>query len=619
MHAHRLHVVAIVALLGGCSLLQPTKLDHGPPPPPPPTPAEEVARLSAELWQELLRVSPTWASYLGDRSRDPELEDLSEAAVKAHLEKLKALKARAEKVDAGKLSPADRVTLDVLRTELGSRTGVEVCQGHRWEVDQLAGPQVWLAEIPQHLPIAEEKHGKDQAARFGKVKKLFEDHVANLRAGLAAGYVAPKTNVERVIRQLTEQLAVDPAQSPYVEAAKKLPESFTPEQRKAVEDALLAAAKDSVYPGLRLYKDFLEKELLPKAREDVAVVRIPGGDRCYAALVDRHTGSSLSADELHLLGLDEVKRIHEAMLAIVKKKGGKDLKSYMKRLKGQRSQYLKKPADLLAHNQQLLQRALDALPLAFNRLPSTKIEVRPIEAFREKDAPAAYYYDAPADGSRPAYYYVNTHAPETRPLFDLPALAFHEAVPGHHLQVALANENHDLPEFRRRLGQSAFVEGWALYAESVADELGLYAKPEEKLGALNFEVWRAARLVVDTGMHMKGWSRAQAIAYLKENTFLPDAEIENEVDRYVVWPAQALAYKVGQLELQKLRAEAETKLGDRFDLLQFHDRVLSEGALPLPTLRRVVESWVSETQAAPAPAAEAAPAEAAPAEAAPAK
>ena len=524
-----------------------------------------------------------------------------------HLATLGALQAKLSKLDRTKLSAPERITADALAYELETRLGVEVCKSWRWDVDQLSGPQVWLPELPQHHTILEEKHGKDLAIRYGKAKRLYADQIENLRKGLSEGYVAPKINADRVLRQLEEQLAVKPEESPYLEAAKKLPEAWSGEQKQAMTALLLAAVKEGVYPGMLAYKEFLTTELLPKARAEVAVARIPGGDRCYAALVRRHTGATMDAEELHLLGLSEMARIHEEMLAIAKKRGGgKDLLGFMKKLKGNKAQYLKKPAAILEHNQQLMKKALDALPLAFNHLPQTAIEVKALEPFKEKDAPAGYYYEAPGDGSRPAYYYVNTYKPESRPLYGMAALAFHEAVPGHHLQIALANENKELPEFRRRVGQTAFVEGWALYAEGVADELGLYATPEEKLGRLSFEAWRAARLVVDTGMHMKGWKREQAVAYLRDNTMLSDADAENEIDRYIVWPGQALAYKVGQLEIRKLRAEAEEKLGPKFDVAQFHDCVLSEGAIPLPTLRRVVESYIAERLAAPeaAPAAE---------------
>ena len=282
------------------------------------------------------------------------------------------------------------------------------------------------------------------------------------------------------------------------------------------------------------------------------------------------------------------------MASVVKAAGGGELPAYLEAISKRKDQYLPDSAGLLEYNRELMARAMRALPRAFGRLPKTIIEVKAIEAFREKDAPAAYYYEAPQDGSRPAYYYVNTFRPDTRLLYKMPALAFHEAVPGHHLQIALAAENTGLPTFQREVGLTAFVEGWALYAEGLADELGLYRTADEKLGQLSYEMWRAVRLVVDSGLHAQGWTRQRAIDYLVARTGHRVEEATNEVDRYITWPGQAVAYKIGELEIRKLRNEAQKTLGERFDLRGFHDVLLSHGAVTLATARRLVEAWVAQ-------------------------
>ncbi len=285
------------------------------------------------------------------------------------------------------------------------------------------------------------------------------------------------------------------------------------------------------------------------------------------------------------------------MGALVRSAGGGALPEYLKTIAARKDQYAADAAALLEVNRELMARAMRALPRAFGRLPKTVIEVKAIEDFRARDAPAAYYYGAPQDASRPAYYYVNTDRPEVRLLYKMPALAFHEAVPGHHLQIALASENTALPVFQREMGHTAFVEGWALYAEGLADELGLYRTADEKLGQLSYEMWRAVRLVVDAGLHTKGWTREQAIDYLVAKTGHRREEAENEVDRYIIWPGQALAYKMGELEIRALRRTAQQTLGEKFDLRAFHDRLLAHGAVPLDVARRVVEAWIAEVKA----------------------
>ncbi len=550
------------------------------------TPSSALARLGEEFWAEQMHASPVWATFIGDRSREGELDDVSSAAVQRHLDVFAGLAARLETLDRAALAPGEGVTADVLGAELRGALDTARCKTWLWQVDQLSGPQVWLGELPNAHVLTEERSGGGLVARYGQVPRLLRDHVANLRAGLAAGYVAPRINVERVVRQLDEMLAQPPEGSPF---------AAVPEQAQgAWRAALLPAVRDAVYPALRAYRAFLADEVLPKAREAVGVGSIPDGAACYEALIRAHTGLDGKPEDIHALGLAEVERIGAEMRALLAETGREgDVAAWLAALERDPQQYLATEGALLEHNTALVARAQAALPQVFGRLPQGEVKVKAIEAFRAKDAPAAYYYSAPRDGSRPAYYYVNTFQPETRLLYKMAALAFHEAVPGHHLQIALANENAGLPEFQRHVGQTAFVEGWALYAERLSGELGLYGTAEEKLGALTYEMWRAVRLVVDTGLHAKGWSRDQAVDYLISNTGHRREEAVNEIDRYIIWPGQALAYKMGELEIRRLRDEARQALGDRFDLREFHDRVLRHGAVPLPTLRREIRAWIA--------------------------
>lgn len=561
-----------------------------------PDDAATLSDISKDYWEEQMRHAPTWATYLGDRSRDGELGRASASEDERHIRALRGFAGRADLVNRKALDEDAQITAEMLAFVLKREIEVhDACQGRLWTVDQLSGPQTTFPELPNAHTVTTAKQGRDLLARYQQIDEYFGDVVAGLREGLSKGLVAPKINVERVVRQIREMLAQPVAESPFIAPVFKSVEGAA--MPKGLGDPwkaqLLAAVEQSVYGGLRAYGEFLEKELLPRARESVGVGALPLGAACYAASIRAETGLDLTPDAVHRLGEAEVERISTEMAAVVKAAGGGELPAYLEAISKRKDQYLPDSAGLLEYNRELMARAMRALPRAFGHLPKTIIEVKAIEAFREKDAPAAYYYEAPQDASRPAYYYVNTFRPDTRLLYKMPALAFHEAVPGHHLQIALAAENTGLPTFQREIGLTAFVEGWALYAEGLADELGLYRTADEKLGQLSYEMWRAVRLVVDSGLHAKGWTRQRAIDYLVAHTGHRVEEATNEVDRYITWPGQAVAYKVGELEIRKLRNEAQKTLGARFDLRGFHDALLSHGAVTLGTARRLVEAWVA--------------------------
>jgi len=417
---------------------------------------------------------------------------------------------------------------------------------------------------------------------------LFDQLIENLRRGLVQQRTAPRVNVERVIASLDELLKRDPSESAFMPAEERfsgLPEA----ERPAARDRIRASIIEQVFPGMRRYRDFLAGELLPKSRAQVGLWSLPGGEACYAALVAHHTGTKRTPQELHDLGLKTLAGIEGEMEGIARAQGAGSAQEYRARLDKSRDQFVKSEAALLQWNRATLSRAQGALQRAFRRVPRTPIETRPIEAWRAPSSPPAFYQPAPADGSRPAIYYVNTLQPETRALYNEEALCFHETVPGHHLQISLAQELDDLPEFRRHTGETAFVEGWALYTERMSDQdLHLYSGPPARFGMLGYQAWRAARLVVDTGMHSLKWDRERALQYLREHATLSPEEAANEIDRYAVHPAQALAYMTGELELFRLREEAEKRAGDRFDLRAFHDAVLAHGAVPLASVERLL-------------------------------
>jgi len=369
-------------------------------------------------------------------------------------------------------------------------------------------------------------------------------------------------------------------------------------ERLAFTRAIDAAIAGAIRPAFERHRAALRSEILPRARDGAhaGILNVPGGSACYPRLIQVHTSLALPAQEIHSIGMEELKRIHAEMVRVGRATfgaGAGSLPELRRRLRAGSGAYFRTRAEVETAARKALARAQAAEPRFLGKLPRTPCVVKRIDEFEERDAPIAYYRPAAIDGSRPGTYYVNTYQPATRARYEVEALAFHESVPGHHIQIAIAQELTGLPEFRKHAGVTAFIEGWGLYAEGLADELGLYKGGRERLGQLNFDAWRACRLVVDTGIHALGWSRERAIAFFEENVILAKENIVNEVDRYIAWPGQALAYKLGELEIRKLRAQVQARLAARFDMRTFHDRLLGGGAVSLPVLRAETEAWLA--------------------------
>lgn len=583
-------------------------------PPEAPT-ADRLRALADRYWTTLLADAslplvgeggmggPLAATALGDHRFDGKLDDLSPSAHARLVQALDALRTEVDALPSSALSEEDALTLEILRSELASAHEVEVCKGALWLVDQQGGPHNALAQAHLYAPLGTAKGAAELAARYGAVDRFFESWIGALRAGLSQGLTTPRTNVQRTLDQVQALLAPGAAEKAMLPPPERF-EGLPRDQRGPARAAVRSALEGSVVPGLRRFRDFLRDELLPKARADVGLWALPGGDACYGFLVRYHTGSPLSPQQLHELGLSELAKIEAEQEEIAKAEGARagadghvDLRAFTAQLARRRDQFKRSGGELLEWNRRTLERAMAELPRAFSRLPPRPIETRPIPAFRAAAAPPAYYQPAPDDGSQPAIYYVNLDRPGTRALYNEEALCFHETVPGHHLQISLAQELRGLPDFRRQTGQTAFVEGWALYSERMADrDLHLYSGPLARYGMLGYQAWRASRLVVDTGMHALKWEREKALAFLREHTTLTADEAANEIDRYVVNPGQALAYLVGELALQRLRREAEERLGPRFDLKEFHGVVLHHGAVPLSVVARQVGRWLDAKQ-----------------------
>jgi uncharacterized protein (DUF885 family) len=569
--------------------------------PPATADAARLARLADDYWRTQLDADPIEATMLGIHGYDDRMPDESPAARARLRAGLLALRARlAAEVSDAALSGPDEVTRQLLADTIDGDLATFDCHLDDWVVDPRDGPQVAYLDLAGLQSVKTPDEARALVARWRAMPATLDQRGANLLRGLAAGKTSARSEVARVARQLDELLAKPDNDWPLVAPAARVPAgaaSWSDAARAAFDADLRRAVADGIRPAFARYRAIIRDQILPRARGDalVGILNIPGGEACYAALVRVHTSLALEPKAVHQLGLDELARIHGEMQRLGPAAvGASDFAEIQRRLRG------KDPAfffttreEIEANARAALGRASAAMPRFLGRLPRTPCDVKRIEPHEEKDAPIAYYRQPAIDGSRPGSYYVNTYDPRSRPRFESESLAFHEAVPGHHVQIALAQEMTGVPEFRKHLGVTAFVEGWGLYAERLADELGLYSSPLTRMGRLNLEAWRAGRLVVDTGIHALGWSRDQAVKFLTDNTAVAANNVENEVDRYIGWPGQALAYKIGELEILRLRAEAQRRLGGAFDLRRFHDVVLGSGAVTLPVLRAQLDRWIT--------------------------
>jgi uncharacterized protein (DUF885 family) len=561
-----------------------------------------VAALAAEYWERRMEADPIEATEIGDRRFDDRMPDLTPAAHEREMARLRELRTRVAAVDTHKLARADQVTLGLLLGEIDADLARGDCHLDEWSVDPRDGPQVAFLQLAELQAVTTPADAHAMAARWRRMGPTIDEEIANLRRGLAAGKVATRDAVTHVIAQVDQLLARPDAEWP-LRAPASAPHTgpgWTDEERRSFTTALDAAIAQSIRPAFQRFRQVLANEIQPRARDDehVGLLNVPGGAACYPRLIQVHTSLSLGADEIHQLGLAEIERLHGE----VSRLGDqifhtKDFAKIRRRLQNDPSLFFKTREEVEAKAVAALARSTAAMPQFLGKLPRTPCIVKRMAPYEEADSPIAYYRPPAIDGTRPGAYYVNTSEPATRPRYEAETLAFHESIPGHHVQIAIAQELSGLPEFRKHVGVTAFVEGWGFYAEHIADELGLYSGPVDRLGMLSFALWRAGRLVVDTGMHAYGWSRQKAIDYLEANTIIAHNNVVTEVDRYIGWPAQALAYKIGQREILALRAEAERRLGARFDRRAFHDVVLGSGAVSLPVLRAQIASWLESADA----------------------
>ncbi len=555
-------------------------------------------RLFEEEWERGLRENPENASYRGDRRYNDRWTDLSLSALKARQASDRQALQRLRAIDRDALSPQDRLSYDVFAWQ--AERAVERQKYNEWQrpVSQRGGVQnaEGIAEV---LSFASTQDYRDWLKRLEAVPAMVAQTTELMREGLKAGNTPPRVLMQRVTAQIDAQIVDDPAKSPFYKRFESFPESVPASERKALQAQARRVIAESVVPAYRQFAEFFRTQYLPGARETIAAADLPGGADYYDFLAAQFTTTDLTADQIHRIGLKEVARIRGEMEQVRAEVGFKGaLNEFFDHLRTDPKYFYKTPEALLEGYQAMSKRIDPELVKVSRMIPRLPYGVRAIPDNIAPDTTTAYYQPGALDGSRAGYYYVNLYKPEVRPKWEMMALSLHEAVPGHHFQFARGMELGEVPMFRRVGYFTAYGEGWGLYAERLGYDMGLYDDPYDRMGQLAYDMWRAVRLVVDTGMHSKGWSRQKAIDYFMHNAPKMEQDVVNEIDRYIGWPGQALAYKIGQLKISELRSLATKELGDDFDLRDFNDAVLSTGSVPLATLETHMRAWIQARNAA---------------------
>jgi uncharacterized protein (DUF885 family) len=548
--------------------------------------------LFAAEWDYKMEQHPTWASTLGDRRWNDRWGDISvDAIIRRHNHNVEVV-AKLANIDRVVLAPADQLNYDLFKRDY--ENDIEGFKYRRYllPLNQLGGVHT-VNQLAEALRFETLKDYEDWLARLKALPVRIDQTIALMRLGIKERIIHPKIVLQRVPAQIDHQVVSDPKTSPLYKPFTKFSSSITEADQARLAKAAQETIAAAVIPAYRKLKEFIVSDYLPAAWEKVGVWQAPNGATMYAYSIRENTTTNLTPQEIHEIGLKEVKRIRAEMQAVIGKLGFRgSFADFAKFLRSDPKFYFKNERELLEAYRALSRRIDPLLVKVFRTLPRMPYGIEPVPANIAPDSPTGLYRGPAADGSRAGTFTVNTFKPEIRPKYEMTALSLHEAVPGHHLQIALAMEQQGIPNFRRYGGYTAFIEGWGLYAESLGDEMGLYDDPYSKFGQLMYEIWRASRLVVDTGMHYLRWDRQKAIDFMVENTVKQELEVAAEIDRYIVWPGQALAYKIGQLKISELRAKAKQALGDKFDIRDFHDELLKDGALPLDRLEAKMNAWI---------------------------
>ncbi len=498
-------------------------------------------------------------------------------------------------INRAQLEAADRLNYDIFLRLLENEINELKFRSYRMPLSKSGGFHIEFPDLPNITPFNTIQDYENYIVRLNGFRQYAAEFIGLMREGLRQGQVPARVTLEGVDEILRAQILDDPQKNSLYLPFQEFPKGYPEAVEKRLKEAALAAIKNSVILGYQALLDFFQKEYLPASSEAIAASELPDGQAYYQHRIRYFTSLELTPEEIHATGQSEVQRIRVEMEAVIRKTGFQgSFGEFIEFLRSDPRFYVDTPAQLLKETALVLKRIDGELPRLFKTLPRLSYGIRPIPDYSAPGNTTAYYFPGSGDETRAGFYYVNTYDLKSRPLYEIEALSLHEAVPGHHLQIALQQELKDLPNLRRFEGFTAFVEGWALYAERLGLEMGFYTDPYSDFGRLSYEMWRACRLVVDTGMHALGWTRQQAIDFMAENTSSTLLNITNEIDRYIAWPGQALAYKMGELKIRELRSRAEGVLCSRFDLREFHDLVLGSGAVPLDVLEEMVETWIAD-------------------------
>jgi len=556
--------------------------------------AQQLASLLSEEWEHELRSDPEMATALGDNRYNDRLGDNSPQFFQSEVEQDRKFLARFEAFDPAGLSAQDALSRELMIRKL--REQIEDAEFKPWEMpaNQMDGPHLSLIELVTLTPFKDAGDYANYLSRLRQVPRFFDEVIGNMRQGMGDGLMPPRYLLEKVTAEAQEIADKTGEASPFAKPLEKFPAGVAAGEQSRIRSAVLATIESDVVPAYQKFATFVRQEYAPRGRVEPGVWALPDGAKRYRFAIRRMTTTDLSPDQIHEIGVKQIAETEQEMLALAHKLGFKDLAGLNAHIKADRSLYATSGEQLLDLYTHYARQMEAELPKLFQRLPKNKLAIVPMDSFRARNAVPADYTPGAEDGSRAGRINVNESDPEHRLVLNVEAIAYHEGVPGHHLQISIAQEMPELPAFRRNGEYTAFVEGWALYAERLGKEIGFYQDPYSDYGRLENEMWRAIRLVIDTGVHEERWSRDQMVEYFHRYTAMDEPNIQNEVDRYIAWPGQALAYKLGQLEILKLRQEARQRLGSKFDLRAFHDEVIGWGPLPLDVLDSKVEAWVAD-------------------------
>ncbi|MEE9155381.1 MAG: DUF885 domain-containing protein [Gemmatimonadota bacterium] len=554
-----------------------------------------LERLFAEAWEFALQENPLFATQVGDRRYNDRLPSVTVSDYQRRLVKQLSFLQRLDAIDKSSLSESERTSYDIFKRLGEDQVGELEFRSYLIPITNRNGFHVSFPQLPRRVPLRTVEDYENYIARLNAFSTYAQQHIDLMRIGVREGYTLPGVVLEGYEDAIDPHIVDEAAQSLLFEPFQGFPETIPPEDRERLTEAGIMAITESVVPGYRAFGEFMRAEYYASAREEIGASALPNGRAYYEHRVRRFTTlDDRTPEEVHQIGLTEVARIRGGMDEIIAEVGFEgDFEAFVRFLRTDPRFYVDTPEELMEKTARVLKKMDGQLPRLFGALPRMPYGMRPVPDFIAPKTTTAYYNRPAGDGTQAGFYYINTYDLSSRPLYEIEALSLHEAVPGHHLQIALQQELEGLPDFRRFAGFTAFVEGWALYAERLGLEVGFYEDPYSNFGRLTYEMWRACRLVVDPGMHYLGWTRQQAIDFMAENSALSLHNITTEVDRYIAWPGQAVAYKTGELKIRELRERAELQLGDRFDVREFHDVVLGSGSVPLSVLESNVEEYIA--------------------------